>query len=166
MQLGKLILASALTLSLASCATGYQPSGAMGGFVERPISPDTYYVEFSGNGFTNPQRASDFMLLRCAEIALENGYSHFAILQAVDASTVSYSTTPIRSTTTASANGYMLGNNINLNGSSTTITQGGDTTAIFKPGAGATIRLLRQPDSQAFDAQRIKDSLRAKYKLD
>ena len=165
MQLGKLILASALTLSLASFASASQPTGATGASDERPISPDTYYVEFSGNGFTNPQRASDFMLLRCAELALEKGYSHFAIMQAVDASTVSYTSTPITTTTTASANGYMMGNGVNLTGSSKTVTQGGTITPILKPGAGATIRLLRQPVSQAFDAQSLRDSLRAKYKL-
>ncbi len=45
----------AAVLLLQGCATGYQPFGARGGYSERRITDDTYYVVFSGNGKT-PKR--------------------------------------------------------------------------------------------------------------
>lgn len=166
MQIRELIGAAAIAIALSACATGYHASGATGGFIERPLSPDSYVVEFQGNGFTNPQRANDFLLLRCAELALENGYSHFAIIQAEDTSKTSYAVMPTRTTTTSYGDATLWGNSLHLNGTSNTQTSGGEVVPILKPGAGAVIKLLRDPSDQAFDANMIKTTLRAKYKLD
>jgi hypothetical protein len=37
-------------------------------------------LTFKGNGYTSRERATDFNLLRCAEVCLENGYKYFVIV--------------------------------------------------------------------------------------
>ena len=65
---------------LSGCATAYQPRGATGGFSEMQLRHDVFQVSFDGNGFTSKSRAADFMMLRNAEITLENGYRYFVIV--------------------------------------------------------------------------------------
>ncbi len=71
-----------VTLCLLSfgCATGYHQSGFSGGFRDTKLQEGTYRVEFRGNGYTGNQKSEDFVLLRCAEITLENGYRYFVIV--------------------------------------------------------------------------------------
>lgn len=159
-----LILVAALAVT--GCATGYKSSGAMGGFSERALAPDTYYVKFKGNGWTDEQRATDFMMLRAAELAIENGYGHFAILSVGDETERSVYTTPVTAHTNTTATANVYGNTARVQGRSTTTYSGGQRYPIVKPGVGATIQFLRDASAQAFDAQRVKSSIRAKYKLD
>lgn len=42
-----------LVLALAGCATPYGPRGLMGGYDERRLSEDEWWLEVSGNGFTS-----------------------------------------------------------------------------------------------------------------
>lgn len=65
---------------ISGCATSYQAKGAMGGFSSTQLAENVFDVKFSGNGFTSPEKASDFALLRSAELAIEQGYGYFAIL--------------------------------------------------------------------------------------
>ncbi len=66
---------------LASCATGYgQKSLFSGGFEDTQLGPDIFRVSFSGNDSTSMARTKDFALLRSAELALENGYPYFVVV--------------------------------------------------------------------------------------
>jgi hypothetical protein len=69
----------ALLLIMASCATPYQKHGFTGGFSEELVAKNTYEVTFNGNGYTGRQRVERFLKRRCAELAKENGYTHFII---------------------------------------------------------------------------------------
>ena len=65
------------TTFLSGCgAARYEASG----FTETPIADDVYTVHFSGNQSTTFEQATDFALLRCAELALTNGFGYFAIM--------------------------------------------------------------------------------------
>src|SRR6266436_9966420 len=65
---------------LTACATSYQRMGATGGYADVQLDATTFRVEFSGNGFTARSRVEAFVLYRCAELTLEHGFSHFAVL--------------------------------------------------------------------------------------
>jgi len=70
------------TLSLAACAStspsAYGPSYGTGlGFENTKIQSDRFRVSYTGK---SPNEAKDFALLRAAEIALAEGYTHFKIL--------------------------------------------------------------------------------------
>jgi hypothetical protein len=67
----------------AACATNasYAPAERAGGpgFASTRIEDTRYRVTF--NGAPNAEAASDFVLLRAAEITLENGYDWFVVDQ-------------------------------------------------------------------------------------
>ena len=68
------------TVFIVSCATTYQAQSWTGGFKETQLDTDIYTVRFSGNGYTSNSRASDFTLLRSAELTLEKGYAYFVVV--------------------------------------------------------------------------------------
>lgn len=69
----------AAALIVVSACTSYQQSGLTGGFKETRLNERTFTVRFRGNGFTSKDRASQFLLRRGAELALENGFRYFAM---------------------------------------------------------------------------------------
>lgn len=158
----RLPLTLTLTLCIAACATAYQPKGLTGGFNETQLSDDSYRVSFTGNGFTDADRATDFFLLRCAELALENGYPYFEISEMQDQSTTGTIHTPATTTTTGTLTGY--GNTAYVNAQST--TTGGYSTQFTRPGVASLVRFLRQRSgAKSFEAAPLRDRIRAKYKM-
>jgi hypothetical protein len=78
----KKLLLGATALILTACATGptaYGPTGPESafGFNEYPIENDRFRVSYTGR---TAAEAHDYALLRSAEIALDQGYSHFKIV--------------------------------------------------------------------------------------
>lgn len=158
---------------LASCATDYQKQGFSGGFSETRLSENIFRVSFGGNVFTSRERASDFNLLRSAEIALKNGFSYFVIVNSeVYSKTITYTTpttshttiytTPTTSRTTGSA--YVYGNYVH--GSATTRTTGGRTYYFSKPGTTNTIVCFKdKPEigGLVYDAYYLFKSIKGKY---
>ena len=65
---------------LVGCATSYGPMGLAGGYEDAKVQDDTYNVTFSGNGFTSPVTAKNYLMYRCAEITVQNGYDFFVIV--------------------------------------------------------------------------------------
>lgn len=150
---------------LSGCATTYQPSSFSGGFSETRLGEDTFQVSFRGNGYTRPERASDFCLLRSSELALQNGFRYFIIVDSEKSSQLSTYTTPTTSHTTANAYGY--GNY--TYGTATTTTSGGETYVISKPRATNTIVCFKekpQVNGLVFDAEYVSKSIKEKYGLE
>jgi len=77
----RLILTATAALALTACATGpsaYGPSdGRSLGFENTQIEKDRFRIAYTGR---SESEARDFALLRAAEIALNEGYSHFKVL--------------------------------------------------------------------------------------
>ncbi len=76
----KILSVLAFGIFIGGCATPYQKSGLGGGFIETQLSQNVWKINFNGNQFTKMRRATDFCLLRGAELALENGYKYFTVL--------------------------------------------------------------------------------------
>jgi hypothetical protein len=74
---------SLITLSaaclIAGCATAYQPDGVSGGYSDRVLAANTAQVTFRGNRLTEPATVHDFLLRRCAEVTLQDGYNYFVL---------------------------------------------------------------------------------------
>jgi hypothetical protein len=64
-------------VSLAACTTPYQPDGTLGGYSETPLASNAFKVTFRANGYTSVEQATDFTLLRAADLTLEKGYAYF-----------------------------------------------------------------------------------------
>jgi hypothetical protein len=131
--LGPVVLSA---LVLGACATTYQPMGFSGGYSETQLSENVFRVAFNANGYSSRERTEDFALLRSADLALEHGFTHFAIVD---------------------------GRQDTNYGAFTTPTQ---TYLISKPSATNTVVLLAgNPNGEPFiyDAQFIRDTISSKY---
>jgi hypothetical protein len=130
-----------LALLMVSCATSYKPNGLTGGFSSTQLDVNVFQVSFRGNGYTKRERANDFALLRSAEVALENGYEFFVIVEGQRYSETAAYTAPSTSTTQLNANtfgtvtgsGNVANYSANTYGTATTTTYGGQTYLISRP---------------------------------
>jgi hypothetical protein len=105
-ELAILVLLAILT----GCATPYQPMGALGGYQEEQLAPDTYRVAFFGNGYTAPQTAAEYLIHRCAELTEQKGFRYFGILAVSDQSVTRTFTTPAHAYTTGTGYATAIGN--------------------------------------------------------
>src|ERR687893_2605886 len=99
----RLIVSAAIALAagLAACATAtpYQPavltaSGPQNGFYEVPIEQNRWRVTFAGNTVTSRQQVEDALLLRAAELTLQQGFDHFVAVNRQTERDVSYRSSP------------------------------------------------------------------------
>jgi hypothetical protein len=72
-------------LGAAACEsygpTPYQPGGGSErGYSETRIENDRYRISFKGNSLTDRETVENYMLYRAAELALQNGYDTFTIV--------------------------------------------------------------------------------------
>ncbi len=152
------LIAAVLMLTFAGCATPYQRVAFAGGFSETQLAENVFKVSFRGNGYTGREQASDFALLRAAEVTIENGFRYFAVVD--EQSYASHSTYTTPTTTYGSATAY--GNT--AYGSAT--TYGGQTYLISKPSSNNMIVCFKdKPEGFVFEAAFVARSLRQKYGL-
>lgn len=147
---GQMVRVCALVLAfltLGGCATAYQSKGMTGGFSETLLAPDTFKINFSGNGFTSAERASDFAILRAADKSLEMGCNYFGVMNEADGASVSSATIG-----TAGWSGHHAWAFSN-------------TVPIVKPNTNLFVKCYRDapPGMSLFDAHFIAQSIRAKY---
>lgn len=70
----------ALSALLAGCATAYQPDGVSGGYSNKVLAGNTVQVTFRGNRLTTSDTVHSFLLRRCAEVTLQDGYNYFGLV--------------------------------------------------------------------------------------
>lgn len=139
----------AVAVSIAGCATAYQPKSFTGGFSETDLGPTSFKIAFSGNGFTSAERASDFALLRAADKSIEAGCNYFSIMNESEGGSTSSFTTSTATFGRHSAWGSSF------------------TTPIFKPNSALLVRCFENQTAGTtlFDAHFIAHSIRNKYHL-
>ena len=77
----KSIAVLALSLVLAGCSlTPYQPMKSIGGYDDLKVGSDSWRVRAKVNNSSNISRADDIALLRASELACQNGYESFNIV--------------------------------------------------------------------------------------
>jgi len=160
--MAKLLVLLIFGASLFGCATAYQREGFSGGYTETQLGENIFQVSFRGNGYTRGERATNFALLRSAEVATANGFRYFIVAESGKDSLLSAYTTPTQSYTTGITHSY--GNS--TYGSATTNTYGGRTFIIRKPSATNTIICFKEKPEIAglvFDAEFVTKSLTQKY---
>jgi hypothetical protein len=154
----------AFSIILVGCATSYQKRGLTGGFSDTQLGENIFQVSFKGNAYTSRERASDFTLLRSAELSLENGFKYFVIVDSEKYTKTSTHTTPTTSYTTGNA--YGSGNY--AYGSATTTTTGGQTYVYSKPRSTNTIVGFKDKPKTgglAYEAEFVIKSIKAKYDI-
>ncbi|MCY4328489.1 MAG: hypothetical protein OXC48_00150 [Endozoicomonadaceae bacterium] len=146
---------------LQGCATTYKSHGLFGGYSETQLDENVFKVTFCGNGYTSMERASDFTLLRSAELTLQSGYRYFVIINADSYISTSTHTTPTRSDTSIN----IYGSDHFAYGHASTITYGGQTYHISKPTSSNTIICLKEKPKNSFsyNAEFIYRTMKQKY---
>jgi hypothetical protein len=97
------LLVVALGALTTGCATTYHTQSLTGGFTETRLDENVFQVRFAGNGYTSRERAADFCLLRCCELAQQYGYAYLIVVDSAHYTKDSAYTTPTTATTTGSA---------------------------------------------------------------
>lgn len=148
---------------MSGCATGYKSVRFTGGYSDTKLQDDVYEVSFKGNGYTGRDKAKDFALLRASEVALNNGYKYFVILEGENTTKTQMYTTPVQANTYGNVN--MYGNTGTYSG--TTHYSGGQTFIAHKPQTSLTIKCLKEKPTASevfvYDAVQIKENLSTKY---
>jgi len=121
-------------LILAACASPYSRSGitALGGVEAQMITNDTARISARGNGYTDRARIMDFIMLKSAETALAQGFTHFTILNAADATRTGTFSTPGTVTTTVYGNSVFSTYNP------------GDVETVVKPGQDVLVQFCKE----------------------
>ena len=168
-----LIVSSVL---LSGCATTYKSNGFSGGYSETQLDENVFKVVFRGNEYTSRERVADFTLLRSAELAMQNGYKYFVIVDANSYTTNSTYTTPTTATTNVNSSTYGTANtygnntkyNTNTHGTATTTVWGGQTYNISKPSSSNTIVCFKEKPAAGFsyNAEFIFKNITKKYNIE
>ena len=148
----RILITLLTTLILTGCAaTNYLPLGSSGGYSETQLAEDTYKVNFKGNESTSAEQASDFSLLRCADLTLANGYQFFRVIS--EQSQVDSQSYFVPSTTFTYPNGYSY-------------SSGGFGDSSQSPLSNYTIKMTNTKTDYTYDAQFIVDKIELKYHKD
>lgn len=144
-----------LALALTGCATGYQSSGFGGGFSEMRMAQDTYAINYRGNAFTGMDQVQEMATLRAAELTLQSGYTHFAILGANESSDRAYYNQPGTTTTTIQPTGFG-------NYQAQSSTYGGYSVPIDKPKTQLIVKMMGAGQG-GLDAQEVYQQIAPRY---
>lgn len=142
-----LFTATAIFL-LAGCSTAYGPMGFTGGVQAVQITSDTYQIEARGNANTSPAAIQQFVLLKAAETALENGYEGFDLIGAQNASTSGSIVHPGMSQAYSNGAGGYYGF-----GAPSYVNH------VTKPAVIVAVRMIRNANSASFNAKEIANNL-------
>jgi hypothetical protein len=99
MKTQSILLVAAAALLLSACATSnaYAPAGfngQRGGYAEQRLETDRYRVSFAGNSVTSREQVEMGLLLRAAELTVENGYDWFSTVERATDRDVRYQAFP------------------------------------------------------------------------
>jgi len=146
-------------VAVAGCATPYQPKNLDGGFgfSSMQLGESAFEVRFQGGAFDSQERASDFALLRAAELTLEKGFKYFIIDNDENTQETGVFSTPVWSSTTHTFAG------------STTNYYGGNTYSVSEPASRKVIVCFKEkPDwpGLVYDAQFVVQSVKEKYETE
>jgi hypothetical protein len=165
----KLICLFVMAMLVSGCATGYQRQSWTGGYTDMKLQDDIFKVSFKGNAYCHQERAEDFVLLRSAEVAIENGYKYFIIIDERSATRTSTYTTPVTAQTYGTASVYGGPGYAQGSYSGTTYYSGGETYVIHKPSMTNTIKCFKEKPGNApvivYDAEQIKNNIKNQYNL-
>lgn len=155
-------LLAGMVACLGACATGYHAMNVTGGYDDARMDSNTFRVEFRGNAYSSRSRVEIFLLYRCAEITVQNGFDYFIFLTGGTDAKQSSFTTPGRYTGSASGTGTTIGNTTYVQATATGTYVPGQTFNFTKYGAVAIVKAFRgeKPDHPgAFVAREVMSYL-------
>lgn len=152
---------------LSACAT-YTSNGLFGGYDEVPLSADTWRIRGSGNAITKRSRTNAIAFVRAAELAAENGYDRFLILnydewektRTYETNTVAETTTTINGYASTYQTGPWAQTNVAGTARSTTTVDPGDRYDISKPVTDIVVKFVSKDAPDAANALLVRDVIK------
>jgi len=160
----KLIIVAMLALS--ACETTYES-----GTKSQQLADNVHRISMRGNGATSKTQATDYAVLKAAEVTIDNGHRYFIVTNTQDATRRTSYTAPSTATTTTNSTGNasIYGNTLNAYGTTTTnsIYNPAQTYNFTLPGLDMMIETYAdKPAVGHFDAQQVTKYLGAKLNPD
>ena len=143
-----------LFLLLSACARPLQPDNYSERISSTQLDNNTFQVSYSGRASSADEKTTDLALLRSAEVALDNGFNYFVIVNVgeSDSSTMKV--------------GDQDENDLEKTSYEPTLYRG-KRYVHSDPGADNTIVCFKEkPDGFAYVALFVRATLRSKYQLD
>lgn len=76
-----LIVFAAAVLAACATPTPFEPASGSGyGFADQQIEANRFRISFRGNSLTTKEQVETALLLRAAQVTLENGFDHFLVV--------------------------------------------------------------------------------------
>lgn len=154
--------ATAVAIGMGACTvfdqTPYQAYSAWGGggYTETEVQPGLFLVQFIGNQSTSPGRATDFALLRAADICLERGRAYMHIGGLASRNLQSGSLPGMTTTTVVPAG---------PDSPPVVSTSTSPPTMLSSPESGLAVSCVEAKQEGDWDAAYLARAVRAKYSL-
>ena len=160
----KIFFSILICLIIGGCATSYQNKSLTGGYSETRLQDNMFTVYFRGNGYCSDERAQDFLMLRCADLTLENGFKFFIISD----SSTNDKTLYYNSSSVTHTQGTINSIGNTSYGNFTSQQSPGLIIPIKKHRCSCTIVCFKEKHSEneiLFDAKFLSNSIRQKYRI-
>lgn len=135
-----LILLVCFILGATSSCTTYKKMGFTGGFDETRLGENIWRVNARGNAYASEDLIANMVMMRSADLAFQNGFSHFAFASGSTSSKTGVIYDPGTTYTTGNENTF--GNSATYN--ATTQSIGSSFTYYSKPSAQNTVVMFRE----------------------
>jgi len=157
---------SLFLVAACSTPTPYGPTGFKGGYSEEKLSADSWAVKAEGNIYSSKSQMMDMVMLRAAELTLDNGFIGFEVTGGDGAyiKTLSW-VTPARSVSSGFGNTYVLGNTASTNvNASTTHYPASHNSADF-PEANIIAKMYEKGEmpKEAYDAKKVISAIKPRF---
>ena len=145
----KKILLITFLFILSNCSTPYQKNsfmGLTGGYKDSQLSHNSFRVVAKGNAFTSLDEVQNIVLMRAAELTVNNNYDVFQIIKSNTRINSSIVSNPVQTITT-----YTPGQ------ASSSATYGGSISTIKKPTADIIIKMYKYSELNTTKDKLLKD---------
>jgi hypothetical protein len=145
----KKILLITFLFILSNCSTPYQKNsfmGLTGGYKDSQLSHNSFRVVAKGNAFTSLDEVQNIVLMRAAELTVNNNYDVFQIIKSNTRINSSIVSNPGQTITT-----YTPGQ------ASSSATHGGSISTIKKPTADIIIKMYKYSELNTTKDKLLKD---------
>ena len=163
MRVRFLIVGLGLILSACASPTPYQRNGLSGGYSEEQTGRRTWVVKVEGNIYTSPDRVQNMLILRAADLTLEQGFQYFRILGWFDVGNRMLSTVIPGTISSSTYGGTIVSGNIATTQMQTygTVTPPSVWNPKPFPEGKIRIEMLETPEESAIDAKVSAAELRS-----
>ena len=153
---------------VAACTspTSYGPNGFRGGYSEEQLSADSWAVKAEGNIYSTKSQMLDMVMLRAAELTVDNGFTNFEVTGGDGAyiRTLSW-IAPARSVSSGSGNTYISGNTATTYVNTRTTHYSESHGSADIPEANIIAKMYEKDEApkSAYDAKKVMSAIKPRF---